>query len=452
MPFPNNNNAIAGNGNQGETIDNFKLIQNINDAYSMRPWNSPRWMSLSTNMSLTWKLKVILPPSTINLLKDMMTKDTEPMSFRFIASYFLHTADKSPKEERGIHFYLTEALKFYNLATPRERKRTVEIMDFSEGNKKQAKVGDELDRYKKQIENDLNYQKDPLKFLKDIGAKAGIQDGFIEDLFKQVQRPEAMGGLIDTLQSCPEINSTTIEKVKTLPEKKDLAMYIRKDDDKLSSSIDMNNRSSEKLKFYRVFTVDMERLKHLTENNKKKYSAFNQIQATKVEYEKNEEDIIPTIFAKACMRPFLGLPGSNKETPFRPGKVFLDDNEVATNPEIKSIVAMMGCFDVESVSPDLAKIVNDNMDKIKIGSAKNLYGDDKDLGGEACPTINAACHGYVCLNCKKADMNIKQCACKKAYFCCKECQTTNWPSHKKEHKRIMAKKAKKEGTYTGKRK
>jgi hypothetical protein len=79
---------------------------------------------------------------------------------------------------------LTEALKFYIVVTPRERKRTVEIMDVSGwGNKKQAKVGDELDRCKKQIEaqieDDLNYQKDPLKFLKDVGAKAGIQDAFI---------------------------------------------------------------------------------------------------------------------------------------------------------------------------------------------------------------------------------------------------------------------------------
>jgi hypothetical protein len=61
----------------------------------------------------------------------------------------------------------------------------------------------------------------------------------------------------------------------------------------------------------------------------------------------------------------------------------------------------MCCSDVESISPDLAKIVNDNMDKIELYSGKNLYGDDKDLGGEACLTINASLHGYVCLNCNQ---------------------------------------------------
>jgi hypothetical protein len=441
----------SNNGGQADTIDNIPLIQNIDGMCYMRPWNSPRWMTFTASMAMTCKYKVTLPPSTINLLKTVMTKSTEPMTFRLIASCFLHSADKSPEEDgRGIHFYLNEALKFYDLTTPRERKRTVEIMDYSgQGRRMQGKVGDELDKCKKtieaHIEADLNYQKDPLQYLKDAGAKAGIQEAFLEDLHKHIQRPEVMGGLIDTLESCPEINPTTIEKVKTLPEEKDFAMYIRKDDEK-------HLLVSEKFKSYRVLTIDMKRLKHLTENKKKKYSAFDQIQATKVEYEKKEEDVVPVMFAQACLRPFLGLPGSSKRTPFRPGKLLLDDNEVANNPEIKLIVLMMGCSDVQSISSDLAKIVNDNMEKIKINSAKNVYGDDKDFGEKACPTISAAMHGYICLNCQKADMDIMQCACKKAYFCCKECQTTNWPSHKKEHKRIMAKKAKKEGTYTGKRK
>ncbi|OEU23577.1 hypothetical protein FRACYDRAFT_233752 [Fragilariopsis cylindrus CCMP1102] len=436
--------AIARNNRpEADTSVSIPLIRNIDGMCYMRPWNSPRWMTFTASMALMSKYKVTLPPSTINLLKTVMTKSTEPMTFRLIASCFLHTADKSPQEDgRGIHFYLNEALKFYDLTTPRERE---------------PKVGDELDKYKKQIEAqieaDLTIQRDPLQYMKDAGAKAGIQDAFTEDLFKFIQRPEVIGGLIDTLESCPEINPTTIEKVKTLPEEKDFAMYIRKDDEKQSSSIPNSNSSvSEKFKTYRVLTIDMKRLEHLIENNKKQYSAFDQIQVTRVEYEKKEEDVLPYIFALACLRPFLGLPGLSKRIPFRPGKLLLIDNEVANNPGIKLIVLMMGCSDVQSISPDLAKIVNDNMEKIQMNSGKNMYGDDKDLGEKACPTINAALNGYVCLNCKKADMDIMQCACKKAYFCSKECQTTNWPSHKKEHKRIMTKKAKKEGTYTGKRK
>ena len=72
----------SNNGGQADTIDNIQLIQNIDGMCYMRPWNSPRWMTFTASMAMTCKYKVTLPPSTINLLKTVMTKSTEPMTFR----------------------------------------------------------------------------------------------------------------------------------------------------------------------------------------------------------------------------------------------------------------------------------------------------------------------------------------------------------------------------------
>jgi hypothetical protein len=59
----------------------MKLIQNIDGMCYMRPWNLPRWMMFTTSMALTCKFKVTLPPSTINLLKDIGKEANGPMTF-----------------------------------------------------------------------------------------------------------------------------------------------------------------------------------------------------------------------------------------------------------------------------------------------------------------------------------------------------------------------------------
>ena len=163
-----------------------------------------------------------------------------------------------------------------------------------------------------------------------------------------------------------------------------------------------------------------------------------------MDYKHSDQKAIVGMFAAACLKPFVVILGAKCETPpFRPGKVLLEDTEGAKHPQVKMFLAMMGCTDVSTIDPDLEKVCNDCKNKVGNSCLKNFFGDNGDV---SMPTFNAGSKGLICSHCEKSDMNIKQCICKKAYFCNKECQTANWSAHKKDHKRIMQKLAKKKST------
>ena len=134
-----------------------------------------------------------------------------------------------------------------------------------------------------------------------------------------------------------------------------------------------------------------------------------------MDYKHSDQKAIVGMFAAACLKPFVVILGAKCETPpFRPGKVLLEDTEEAKHPQVKMFLAMMGCSDVSTIDPDLEKIFNDCKDTVCL---KNAFRDTEDY---SMPTFNALSNGFTCSHCKKSDMNIKRCTCKKAYFCNKE--------------------------------
>ena len=344
--------------------------------------------------------------------------------------------------------YLDDALRFCNRATPRERRIKIKTMD-AQMNENLVTVGNELDRLKEIMtktmeataERDRKYKEDPEKFLVDCFKKAGVQDGLAADFVKQMAHPEKWQALQATADSCPEIVPETIEKVKALPERKDVAMLIIHEP---------KPKEKHLAETYRVFAVDTKRLEHCITNKKKKYSAFTQISVLSINSDdtmnKSEHDRILGVFVKACFQPYLALVDADaKDSPYRPGKVILEDKQKANQPRIQSTLEKLGCPLVEIMSSDFAKMFEDNKNKIMSGCYDTIFGDDPVFGKETCPTSHALNEGYVCMNCGKADMNIMQCQCKKVFFCSEECNAAMWPKHKFEHKRTMKKLAKKEG-------
>ena len=399
------------------------IIDSLKDVKPMDPWNSTRYSILKTMFAAAGKFNMKLPPCTLNMLKEISQNVDEPMLYRCATSYYLYMFDGNimDLDQERIIKYLRYATEFYNSADSSERSRTINMSLEEKG--KITTAGNELDQLKEVIDSALVYALDPRKYTKDLSKKFGKNENEMVEMLD--------AGFADCIEfSCaPEVNSSLIEEVRSLPEK-DVAVYIYRDKD-LPGDVIMDP-----MKVFRVFTVDLEKLQAFKMKN-----CFKYMKASISPEKHTSQKLIIGTFAAACLKPFAHAPRSRGETPFRPKSVYLQDNEEARHPQVKAFLTMMGCRDVDIAHKYIAVQfllqVHATMEK----SGKTMYDD---IEGKSVPYLTAVSHGYTCMNCDKSHMDMKQCECRKAYFCSKECQSAKWAEHKKEHKKAMHKLSKKE--------
>lgn len=67
----------------------------------------------------------------------------------------------------------------------------------------------------------------------------------------------------------------------------------------------------------------------------------------------------------------------------------------------------------------------------------NTRTDEKESPSHAIRTC-ASCHLTPIISDKAADSTLKTCSrCKNVFYCCKECQTRDWPQHKKVCRKVL---------------
>jgi len=413
--------------NMGQVDMEKKLGGMISSLTLMPPWNSPRYESLVlTIFSLKQYINLTLPDSALEVLEGMANDPDEHILYRCATSYHLYHLSKPQNP-----MLLKDAQRFCESATAKERKRVAggnTLANMFYGSSRRVTVGDELDRYKSLIQAEVRYAENPIKCMREKLSGSGIPEGFLPEIFSSklnhiVRNPRTMDKILGT----PEVTSTLVKQIKSLPQEDDVTVYIFKDDD-----AQMSQTYPPRVKrTYRIFTVDRLKLKDLTERKKKKYQAFKYMTVSMTDYKESEQKAIIGTFAKACLEPYVIMPGSTIDvTPFRPGKVLLENSEEAKHPQVQAFLALMACTSVDFIDPALSVIIHQNKSKI-LATTKFVIED--------APVLSAISHGLKCMNCCKADMNLLRCTCHKAYFCNKECQTAKWPEHKREHKLIMKK-------------
>ena len=136
--------------------------------------------------------------------------------------------------------------------------------DYDIGKTKQVIVGDQLEMYKKLIERDINFSKDPLKVLQLAAKESGVDEGVANDIFTMMKNINLQNVPLTT--KSPDVTSALIGQVKNLPERKEITVYIFQGHD--------IEGSMAAIKGYKAFTVDMEKLQDLTKRKKKKHNAF----------------------------------------------------------------------------------------------------------------------------------------------------------------------------------
>ena len=343
-------------------------------------------------------------------------------------STFFHFARSSDPDRS----HLDRALSLCKSASKAERRRLVEDLDPStfDGSmesfqEKAVSVGHLLDSLRKRIDNEISYISNPLGYITEVAKSSAKETGSQFELSMETMMMAFGSGMLTSTTSCAAlgVTSSLIEKVRALPEK-ELTIFIFRDD------LDINPESVN----FRVFTVDTFRIE-----KRKKKQVFEQMKATISPSSESIQKLIVGTFASACLAPFIFIPGTgggrSKQIPFRPSAVLLEDTAEANHPQVRVFLQMMGCTNISKVDAYTADLAQRLKAEVQGDSFKYM------LSKKDCefPLLKAQSRGYKCFNCNMVRPDIKQCTCKKVYFCNKKCQKAKWAHHKEKHNKAMAK-------------
>ena len=372
----------------------------------------------------------ILGLREIQALRAIVDNEKEPMLYRSHSSFYLFYIARSFFDPNRSH--LDRALSLCKSASKAERRRLVEDLDPStfDGSMestfqgKAVSVGFLLDSLRKRIDTEISYISNPLGFITEIVKSSAKETGSQFELSMETMMMALGSGMTSTTPCLAlGVTSSIIEKVRALPEK-ELTIFIFRDD------LDINNPES----VVRVFTVDTFRIE-----KRKKKQVFEQMKATISPSSESIQKLIVGTFASACLAPFILIPGMgggrSKQIPFRPTAVLLEDTAEANHPQVRVFLQMMGCTNISKVDAYTADLAQRLKTEVQLDSCKYMF-SKKDC---EFPLMKAQSRGYECFNCNMVRPDIKQCTCKKVYFCNKKCQKAKWAQHKEEHNKAMAK-------------
>ena len=409
---------------------------------AMPVWAKPRWMGfhncldlLIQELSKSDSVQIasgipILGSREIQALRAIVDNEKEPMLYRSHSSFYLFYIDRSVDPDRS---HLDRALSLCKSASKAERRRLVEDLDPStfDGSMESSfqgmavSVGHLLDSLRKRIDTEISYISNPLGFITEVLKSSAKETGSQFELSMEAVMMALGSGMTSTTPCAAlGVTSSLIEKVRALPEK-ELTILIFRDD------FDINDPESIN---FRVFTVDTFRIE-----KRKKKQVFEQMKATISPSSESIQKLIVGTFASACLAPFVFIPGTgggrSKQIPFRPSAVLLEDTAEANHPQVRVFLQMMGCTNISKVDAYTADLAQRLKTEVQMDSCKYMF-SKKDC---EFPLLKAQSRGYECFNCNMVRPDIKQCTCKKVYFCNKKCQKAKWAQHKEEHNKAMAK-------------
>ncbi len=415
---------------------------------SMAKWAKDRWRFFSGLLVYVYNNNYRLPTDILEILLRIQRNASEPGVYRAHAMYFHFRFDDSCINRGYTQEFMKEKyatmLKTCASIPPREKNRRVV--------KDEAGTMDTVGVLVEKLVEKINFEVytneswDKRLFMKkknnDESFNISLKSGFMDKFHGEVIRNTYGGGEGESLlkdilylNHVPEINSKTIERIKSLPEK-DCMVYL------------FLKKEVECIKLY-AYEVNMAKFEQGRRKN-----ILKEVQLIRMEKDENSntgtctpsiQKLLVSMFVKACMNPddMFGLRKSNLAS-LRPKTILLDNNDESNHPQVQTFLKMMGCSNISIVDPDIAKLAmeHDCNDDAPVQAVKPIKLIPRDICAEF-PMTDAKYRGLKCFGCGEVNPHVLSCQCEKVYFCNKTCQTENWARHKKDHKRFMKKLEKK---------
>jgi hypothetical protein len=333
--------------------------------------------------------------------------------------------------------YYQRALGFCAAANAQERCKVVQAITPSSTDSgvcigQDTSVGEILDDLRKFIEDDMEYQKDRIGFLKRSLAKDPLfrQSEVADEFLQHILRPSAS----DLFRKPHNITSAIMEQVMKLPETNTTVLIISDIEDFVAPPV---LATLKMVRVFRAMAVNLERFR-----SGKRTNVFDQVQALMCDPRVSSQKNVLSTFVLSCLEPFVLFPGTPQTTPSsRPRRVLLEKESDADDPQVQMFLAMMGCSrgNVEAADPGLVQLLRETHEEVLSQSSKYICSkEDKPHLWDSANNIN-------CGNCEKVGPTLKRCACRKAYYCSTECQKLQWTAHKSDHKAAVRKKNAKNG-------